>query len=102
MIAPALLGVFVGLIELPCTGAPYFAILGLLAQGEYGSAVPFLLLYNFVFVLPLLFMLCIAYLGTSSGSLERWRLAHRGVMRLTIGLFLIALGILMLYSLPPF
>ena len=102
MLATALLGVFVVMIELPCTGAPYFAILGLLAQGEYGTAAPLLLLYNFVFVLPLLLMLVIAYLGTSSVRLERWRIAHRGGMRLIVGIFLVALGILMLYSLPPF
>ncbi len=102
MFATALLGVFVVLIELPCTGAPYFAILGLLALGEHATAVPFLLLYNFVFVLPLLLLLVVAYFGTTSGALERWRIAHRGLMRLCIGIFLVALGIFMLYSLPPF
>jgi len=97
----ALLGVFVVLIELPCTGAPYFAILGLLAQGTYATAVPLLLLYNFVFVIPLLMVIVISYLGVSSKRLEIWRKKNRGAMRLMIGAFLIALGVFMLFSLPP-
>ena len=101
MLATALLGVFVVLVELPCTGAPYFAILGLLAGGEYAVAVPLLLLYNLVFILPLLAVLLVAYLGVSSGALERWRAGHRGLMRLFIGVSLLALGVFMLYSLPP-
>src|SRR3989344_3252972 len=97
----AALGVFVVLVELPCTGAPYFAILGLLAKGSYSDAVPLLLLYNFVFILPLLVVIAVSYFGTGSDVLESWRQKHKGFMRLVIGGFLIALGIYMLYSLPP-
>ena len=97
----AALGVFVVLIELPCTGAPYFAILGLLAKGSYAQAVPFLLLYNFVFIIPLIVVLIVSYFGTDSSKLEAWRKKHRGLMRLVIGIFLIGLGIFMLFSLPP-
>ncbi|MBI2023401.1 hypothetical protein HYT01_02450 [Candidatus Giovannonibacteria bacterium] len=93
------LGIFVVLVELPCTGAPYFAVLALLAKGDYSVAVPYLLIYNFVFVLPLLAIVAIAYFGTASERLEAWRQEHRGFMRLVIGLFLIALGIYMIYSL---
>jgi cytochrome c biogenesis protein CcdA len=98
LLTTALLGIFVVLIELPCTGAPYFAILGLLSQGAYASAVPLLLLYNFIFIVPLFIILGAAYFGTSSDRLEYWRKEHRGLMRLGIGLFLIALGGYMLYS----
>lgn len=95
------LGIFVVLVELPCTGAPYLAVLALLSQGDYGSAVPLLLLYNLIFALPLFFIIGIAYFGTSSQALEKWRKEHRGLMRLGIGLFLVALGFYMLYSLNP-
>ena len=101
MVATAFLGVFVVLIELPCTGAPYFAILGLLAGGNYAAAVPLLLLYNFVFVVPLLAVLLVAYLGVASRTLEGWRKKNREMMRLGIGIFLVALGIWMLGSVPP-
>jgi cytochrome c biogenesis protein CcdA len=98
----ALLGVFVVLVELPCTGAPYFAILGLLAQGNYAAATPLLLLYNFIFVVPLLVVIGVSYFGATSDRLEVWRKEHRGLMRLIVGLFLVALGAYMLYTLPPF
>lgn len=92
-----LLGVFVVLVELPCTGAPYFAVLALLAKGEYALAVPYLLLYNFIFILPLLAVILLAYLGKGK-NLEAWRKRHRGIMRLSVGLFLIALGGYLIYS----
>jgi len=98
ILTTAALGVFVVLVELPCTGAPYFAILGLLAKGSYATAVPLLLLYNFIFVLPLLVVVAVAYFGASSETLESWRKKNRGLMRLLIGLFLIALGVYMLIS----
>jgi len=98
--AIGLLGIFVVLVELPCTGAPYFAVLALLAQGEYSSAVPYLLLYNFIFVLPLLAIIGIVYIGKGEG-VEKWRIRYRGAMRLATGLFLVALGLYMVYSLYP-
>lgn len=93
-----LLGVFVVLIELPCTGAPYLAILAILGEGNYAQGIPLLLGYNFIFILPLLVIIGVTYFGKSSHRMELWRKKHRGLMRLGIGLFLIALGAYMLYS----
>lgn len=88
-------GVLLTLVELPCTGAPYLAVLTLMAQGGYNyiTALPLLLLYNFVFVLPLLIIIGLAYSGASTKSMEGWRQEHRGIMRLLIGLALLAIGI---------
>ena len=93
-----LLGIFVVLVELPCTGAPYLAILGILGQGDFMSGVPLLLLYNLIFILPLFVIIGLVYFGKSSKVLEEWRLKHRGTMRLAVGLSLIALGIYMIYT----
>lgn len=101
LLTTALLGVFVVLVELPCTGAPYLAVLGLLSAGEFSKAVPLLLLYNLIFVIPLLIIIGIAYFGTASNKLESWRKEHRGLMRLGVGIFLILLGFYMIYSLNP-
>jgi len=92
------LGIFVVLVELPCTGAPYFAILGLLASGSYTSGILLLLLYNFIFILPLFFIVGMFYIGKTSKTLEKWRKKHRALMRLGIGLFLLALGGYMLWT----
>ncbi len=101
ILTTAVLGVLVVLVELPCTGAPYLAILGLLSKGAFASAVPMLLLYNFIFIIPLFIIIGITYFGTSSEALESWRKEHRGIMRLGIGLFLLLLGFYMIYSLNP-
>ena len=47
LLVAAFLGIFVVFVELPCTGAPYLAILGMLSKGEYLAGIPLLLLYNF-------------------------------------------------------
>lgn len=93
-----LLGIVVVLVELPCTGAPYLAILGILSTGNLAEGIPLLLLYNFIFILPLLVIIGIAYFSKSSKTLEAWRQEHRGLMRLGTGLFLIALGAYMIYT----
>lgn len=92
-----LLGILVVFVELPCTGAPYLAILGLLSQGSFSSGIPLLLLYNLIFVLPLFVIIGLVYFGKTSKGLEKWRKKHRGLMKLVIGLFLLALGIYMVY-----
>ena len=93
-----LLGIFVVFVELPCTGAPYLAILGMLSAGSYSTGIPLLLLYNLVFILPLFVIIGLVYFGHTSKALEKWRKEHRGVMRLGIGLFLLALGAYMIWS----
>ena len=98
MLIAALLGVVVVFFELPCTGAPYLAILGMLATGQFAAALPLLLLYNFIFVLPLFIIIGLVYFGQTSRHLEKWRKEHRGLMRLGIGLFLVALGSYMIWS----
>ncbi|MEK6900840.1 MAG: hypothetical protein AABX37_00695, partial [Nanoarchaeota archaeon] len=94
----AFLGVFVVFVELPCTGAPYLVILGLLSKGSYAAGIPLLLLYNLVFILPLFVIIGLVYSGHASKTLERWRKKHRGTMRLVIGLFLLTLGAYMIWA----
>ncbi|MDP6647885.1 MAG: hypothetical protein QGH34_00630 [Candidatus Woesearchaeota archaeon] len=88
-----LLGFVVVLFEFPCTGAPYLAILALLSGGNYAEGIPMLLLYNLIFVLPLFIIIALVYFGHTSHNLEKWRKEHRGLMRLGIGLFLLAFGV---------
>lgn len=101
LIVAFLLGFFVVIVELPCTGAPYFAVLGLLSQGHLSAVIP-LLVYNFIFILPLFAIIGLAYLGTSTKALSNWRQQNRGLMRLGIGIFLILLGIYMLGAVSPY
>lgn len=97
-LAPAFLGVFVALVELPCTGFAYLAVLGLVSlSGITVSNLTLLIVYNLIFVLPLLVILWFVYTGTSTRKLERWRQSHKKWMRLAIGLTLLALAGAMLW-----
>lgn len=98
LLIAAVLGVFVVFVELPCTGAPYLAILGLLSAGDYAQGIPLLLLYNLIFILPLFVIIGLVYVGHTSKTLEKWRKEHRGLMRLFIGLFLLLLGLYMIWA----
>ena len=95
----AFLGVFVALVELPCTGAVYIAVLALMSlSGLSISNITLLVIYNLIFVLPLVIILLFVYRGVSIEKFEEWRNKHKGLMRLMIGLLLIALGVWMLYA----
>ena len=98
LLIAAFLGILVVFVELPCTGAPYLAILGMLSTGNYASGIPLLLLYNLIFILPLFVLLELVYVGHASRKLEKWRQEHKGVMRLVIGLVLLTLGAYMIWA----
>ena len=93
-----LLGAFVAAVELPCTGGPYLAITTWIAQAKTLpiKALYYLLVYNFIFVLPLIVILALVYFGVKVQKIKRWKQNYRRWMRLAIGLVLIALGILLI------
>ncbi|MCH8003168.1 MAG: GAP family protein [Nanoarchaeota archaeon] len=86
------LGAFVSAVELPCTGAPYLAIITLLSQNFDFTAFLLLVLYNIIFVLPLIIILILVASGMKLHEIKKWKQANRSYMRLLIGLLLIALG----------
>lgn len=90
-----LFGSLVTLVELPCTGAPYLAIITLMSQSgvQFFSALLFLLLYNIVFILPLIVIIYLAYKGVGYKKMEHWRREHKGRMRLMIGLMLLGISV---------
>lgn len=104
LLAAFFFGTIVTLIELPCTGAPYLAILSLMSQSgmAFLNSLTLLLLYNLIFVLPLIIIIYISYTGVGSKRMESWRKEHRGKMRLYIGLGLSGIGIWVIYSVAEY
>jgi len=86
------LGAFVSAVELPCTGAPYLAIISMLSQYFDATAFFMLVFYNIIFVLPLIIILIMVAAGVKIEFIKHWKQNNRGYMRLFIGLLLIALG----------
>lgn len=86
------LGAFVAAVELPCTGAPYLAIITILRIDFNLIAFGLMVLYNLIFVAPLLIILFMVAGGTKISSVSKWKEDSKGGMRLMMGLLLTGLG----------
>ena len=96
---------FVGILDslflLPCSSGPYLAIMALLhmnlpnsSSGTTDSvAILYLLLYNLIFILPLLIITFAVHFGyTTTARAERWRSARLGKLHLASGILMFLLG----------
>jgi len=93
--AAFMLGVLVGLFEFPCTGGPYLMVLGLLHDAAtYVPGFLYLILYNLVFVFPLVLILLIATDKELLRIVKTWKKKNIGRARLTTGIVMILLGLL--------
>jgi cytochrome c-type biogenesis protein len=91
------LGALVALFEFPCTGGPYLMILGLLHDSQtYGSGILYLLLYNAIFVLPLVAILLLASDKGLMDKAEDWKKKAAGKGKFYAGLAMIVLAIIIL------
>lgn len=91
------LGALVGICEFPCTGGPYLMVIGLLHDTATRiRGFGYLLLYNAIFVLPLIVMLAIAGDGAIVARLQSWQRSERRWVRAVVGVVAIALGAIVL------
>ncbi len=96
---PALIvgGFLIGLCTVPCSGAVYLGVLSLLAlQPTALMGYSYLLLYNVVFILPLVIILVAASARPTLNRLARWNLHHKEWVRLVLGGGVVAMGLLIL------
>ncbi|OGL87524.1 hypothetical protein A3I40_04305 [Candidatus Uhrbacteria bacterium RIFCSPLOWO2_02_FULL_48_12] len=92
------LGALVGVCEFPCTGGPYLTALGLLHdQATYLFGLGYLVLYNLIFVSPLVIILLMASDKSLLAKVDAWQKSERGFMRLGGGVAMIVLGIIILW-----
>lgn len=92
-------GFVVSLFLLPCTSGPYLVVLGLLAyEMTKMYATQLLLLYNFVFVLPMIIIILTVYFGlTTTAKAAHWRHRKIGLLHLIAGAVMFCMGIWMLF-----
>lgn len=89
------LGLLVGVCEFPCTGGPYLMVIGLLHdQATYITGAVYLLLYNLLFVLPLVVVLLIAGDNSVVDKVQQWRSSNMRHSRLIAGIVMVAIGTL--------
>jgi len=91
------LGVLVGIFELPCTGGIYLTILSLMSSTmTFWGGIPYLVLYNVIFVLPLILILLVVTVGIPPERVNSWRLENRRKLRFAIGAAMILVGVVIL------
>lgn len=92
-------GFVVSLFLLPCTSGPYIVVLGLLTHETTKMyAVQLLLLYNFIFVLPMIGIVLAVYFGlTTTAKAAHWRHRRIGLLHLIAGAVMFCMGIWMLF-----
>lgn len=91
------LGILVGLCTVPCSGAVYLVILSMLAlQQSFVQSYLYLVLYNVMFILPLVAILAVASARPAMNRLARWNLHHKERVRLSLGGGIVLLGLIIL------
>lgn len=104
LVGGLILGVFVGICEFPCTGAIYLAVVALLAsQASYWQGVGYLVLYNLIFVLPLVVVLFAIGRPAVLKQIESWQRANVLLVSQIIGAVMLVSGIAILaWLLAPY
>ena len=97
--AAFILGILAGLLGFSCTGGIYISILGLMGRDMTVMAgLPWLVLYNLVYVLPLVLVTLLVAFGLSPDRADRWRTRHKRTVRVIIGVLLVVLGLVILFG----
>lgn len=93
-------GIFVTLFLLPCTIGPYIIASGELSKLSFLAVIPWLIIYNFVFILPMIAITLIIYFSlTTIDKVTEFRDRKIKKIHLVEGIILIILGIAMVTGL---
>lgn len=94
------IGAFVSVFLLPCTVGPYIIAGGLLSAMELLGTIPWLLIYNIVFILPMVGITLAVWKGfTTVGEASGWREKNIQRLHLIAGLIMLGLGLALLLGL---
>jgi cytochrome c biogenesis protein CcdA len=89
-----IIGFIVTLFLLPCTIGPYIIASGFLSELPFIAALPWLIYYNIIFVLPMLIITLLVYAGlTKVKDVQEWKERNIKYLHLIAGMLLIIAGI---------
>lgn len=92
-------GAFVTIFLLPCTIGPYVICGGILCTLSLLEALPWLLLYNLVFILPMIGITFACYIGfTTVENVSGWKEKNIRYLHLVAGIIIFSLGIAMFFG----
>ena len=90
-------GFLVSLFLLPCTSGPYIVVLGMLGStATFHTALWMLLLYNLIFISPMILITLAVYKGLDPKKLEETRKKKIRLLHLAAGLIMLGMGIVIL------
>lgn len=89
-------GLFCSFFLLPCTAGPYVIISGLLSANFDINAFLLLIIYNFIFVLPLILIVGLSYFGHAF-IIEKFQEKLDRYAPLVLGLIMVFIGIAVIW-----
>lgn len=94
------IGFLVTIFLVPCTMGPYLVASGLLAPLGIVKSLPWLLYYNFLFVLPMIIITFLVAWGFKEvDEISGWKEKNIKKLHLIAGILLLIIGLLMLFRL---
>ncbi len=95
-VGAVVVGALVTLFLLPCTIGPYLIAGGILSETPLTTTVPLLLVYNTIFVSPMIAITLAVYAGlTRIKNVKEWKDKNIRYIHLAAGLIILLLGITM-------
>jgi cytochrome c biogenesis protein CcdA len=92
-----IIGFVVTLFLLPCTMGPYIVAAGLLSELGILGALPWLMYYNLLFVIPMLIIVILVYFGFSKvDEVSGWKEKNIKKLHLIAGILLFLVGVALL------
>jgi len=91
-------GGLVGLCTIPCSGAIYLGVLGLLARESWRTRVAYLVLYNVAFIAPLVALLALVANRHTLNRIGHWYLPRRAWAAGALGTVAVVLGFAILLT----
>jgi cytochrome c biogenesis protein CcdA len=94
-------GILISFLELACTGQVYLpTIIVVSSVPELRlRAILYLVLYNLLFILPLVIIFVLVYFGTTSKQLTQFMQKHAAAVKFAMGIIFIFLSSWLIYSL---
>jgi cytochrome c biogenesis protein CcdA/glutaredoxin len=97
--AAFILGILAGILGFSCTGGIYISILAIMGtEMTVMAGLPWLALYNIVYILPLILITLLIAYGISPEKANSMRSEYKRTIRLIIGLVLVTLGVVILFG----
>ena len=97
VLGAAVIGFMVSVLELACTGQTYLPTVLFIVntQGVQMKAFMMLIFYNAAFIVPLIIVFMLFFIGVTDKQLSVWLKSHTGKIKLATGVIFISMAVLL-------